>query len=114
MGNYIPFILQLLIATLFSIGIVAVVFFLSPKLLNDEKWFDEEKHDLVRDEVINQGGLKYFPSAGLLTLVIVAIMFFYLYAMKVKEHGWDGLLAIVLFVLVLGFGFFYAIKKEKH
>jgi NADH-quinone oxidoreductase subunit A len=55
--------------------------------------------------------IKYFLVAILFVLFDVEVIFFYPYAVNFKGLGWDGFLAVLMFVGFFLCGFVYIIKK---
>ncbi|MFM7840106.1 MAG: NADH-quinone oxidoreductase subunit A, partial [Chitinophagaceae bacterium] len=55
--------------------------------------------------------IKYFLVAILFVLFDVEVIFFYPYAVNFKELGWNGFIAVFLFVAFFLAGFIYIIKK---
>ena len=55
--------------------------------------------------------IKYFLVAILFVLFDVEVIFFYPYAINFKELGWNGFLAVLMFVSFFLIGFTYIIKK---
>ncbi len=55
--------------------------------------------------------VKYFLVAILFVLFDVEVIFFYPYAVNFRELGWDGFMAVLMFVGFFLSGFFYIIKK---
>lgn len=109
--NYFPILIQLLVA----IGFVAVMMGLthllgprrntSDKLENFECGIDQEGN--ARQPL----AVKYFLVAILFVLFDVEVIFFYPYAINFRELGWNGFLAVVMFVAFFILGFIYIIKR---
>jgi NADH-quinone oxidoreductase subunit A len=55
--------------------------------------------------------IKYFLVAILFVLFDVEVIFFYPYAVNFKALGWDGFLAVLMFIGFFLAGFIYIIKK---
>ena len=55
--------------------------------------------------------IKYFLVAILFVLFDVEVIFFYPYAVNFKSLGWEGFLAVMMFVGFFLCGFIYIIKK---
>lgn len=109
--NYFPILIQLLVA----IGFVAVMMGLthllgprrntSDKLENFECGIDQEGN--ARQPL----AVKYFLVAILFVLFDVEVIFFYPYAINFRDLGWNGFLAVVMFVAFFILGFIYIIKR---
>ena len=97
-------------------GFVATMLFLSamvgPKRRTKEKLetFTSgiESHGDARQPV----SVKYFLVAILFVLFDVEVIFFYPYAVNFKMLGWEGFLAVLMFVALFLVGFIYIIKKK--
>jgi NADH-quinone oxidoreductase subunit A len=55
--------------------------------------------------------VKYFLTAILYVLFDVEIVFFYPYAVNFRELGWEGFVAVLLFVGFFLCGFIYILKR---
>lgn len=55
--------------------------------------------------------IKYFLVAILFVLFDVEVIFFYPYAVNFRELGWEGFIAVTLFVSLFLSGFIYITKK---
>ena len=55
--------------------------------------------------------IKYFLVAILFVLFDVEVIFFYPYAVNFRDLGWNGFMAVILFVGFFMAGFVYIIKK---
>lgn len=55
--------------------------------------------------------IKYFLVAILFVLFDVEVIFFYPYAVNLKALGWQGFLAVLMFVGFFLCGFIYIVKK---
>jgi NADH-quinone oxidoreductase subunit A len=109
--NYFPIGIQLL----FAVGFVATMIGLSalagPKRRTADKLENFasgiESHGDARAPM----NVKYFLVAILFVLFDVEVIFFYPYAVNFKSLGWDGFLAVLMFVGFFLIGFTYIIKK---
>lgn len=111
MNSYIPIILLVLV----SLGFVVLTLFgthvLGPK-----------RHSKVKDDNFECGidsvgdarfpiSVKYFLVAILFVLFDVEVVFFYPYAVNFLEMGWQGFIAVLIFVGFFLCGFYYVIQK---
>ena len=55
--------------------------------------------------------VKYFLSAILFVLFDVEVIFFYPYAVNFRDMGWEGFVAVLVFVAFFLTGFIYVWKK---
>lgn len=110
-ANYLPIGIQLI----FAIVVLALIIFatnvLGParktadKLINFESGI--ESHGNARRPI----AVKYFLVAILFVLFDVEVILFYPYAVNFRELGWNGFLAILMFIGFFLAGFVYIIKK---
>jgi len=111
--NYLPIIIQALVA----IGFVAIsllgAHFLGPRqsdsTVNKNKNFEcgiESEGDAR-----SPFSIRYFLTAILFVLFDIEIVFFYPYAVNFREFGMAGFLAVLTFVSIFFLGFFYVLKR---
>jgi NADH-quinone oxidoreductase subunit A len=110
-AQYMPIALQLL----FAIGFVAVMIgashFLGPRRSTAEKLDTFESGIEQIGNARQPMAVKYFLVAILFVLFDVEVIFFYPYAVNFKSLGWNGFLAVLMFVAFFFAGFYYIIKK---
>ena len=110
-GNYLPIVIQLL----FAMGLVAAIIFgsdaLGPKRKTDDKLQNFESGIEIRGNARQPMAIKYFLVAILFVLFDVEVIFFYPYAVNFRALGWDGFIAVILFVGLFLTGFIYIFKK---
>ncbi|HBB57853.1 MAG: NADH-quinone oxidoreductase subunit A [Chitinophagales bacterium] len=110
-STYLPLALQVLIA----VGLVAFLMMATHLLGPRRKTSDKlqnfasgiESHGDARQPM----AIKYFLTAILFVLFDVEVIFFYPYAVNFKGLGWNGFIAVALFVGFFLCGFVYIIKK---
>ena len=110
-SNYLPIALQLL----FAIGLVSLIIFgsslLGPKRKTADKLQNFESGIEIKGNARQPMAIKYFLVAILFVLFDVEVIFFYPYAVNFRELGWNGFLAVILFVGLFLTGFIYIFKK---
>ncbi len=110
-SNYFPIGIQLLFAAGFVATMLALSALVGPKRQTKDKLatFTSgiESHGDARQPM----AIKYFLVAILFVLFDVEVIFFYPYAVNFKALGWDGFLAVLMFVSFFLVGFIYIIKK---
>lgn len=110
-SGYLPIVLQALVA----LGFVAFVLIVTHRL-------GAFRHGKRKDENFECGieaqgnarypvSIKYFMTAILFVLFDVEVIFFYPYAVNFRAMGWEGFMAVVLFVVVFLIGFYYILRK---
>ena len=109
--NYLPIALQLI----FAVGLIATIMVLSnylgPKRKTSDKLQNFESGIEIKGNARQPMAIKYFLVAILFVLFDVEVIFFYPYAVNFKELGWNGFVAVAMFVGLFVTGFIYIIKK---
>lgn len=110
-ANYLPIVIQLL----FAAGLLTVMIWGSSKLGPARKTIDKlqnfESGIEIQGNARQPMAIKYFLVAILFVLFDVEVIFFYPYAVNFRELGWEGFMAVVLFVGLFLAGFIYIFKK---
>jgi len=110
-SNYLPIAIQLL----FAIGLVTFIMVLSnwlgPKRVTDDKLQNFESGIDIKENARQPMAIKYFLVAILFVLFDVEVIFFYPYAVNFRELGWQGFMAVLMFVSLFIIGFVYITKK---
>lgn len=65
----------------------------------------------VKGDARSPFSVKYFMTAILFVLFDIEIIFFYPYAVNFKEFGWEGFIAVLIFVAVFFMGYLYVLKR---
>jgi|KBSMisStandDraft_5_1062788.scaffolds.fasta_scaffold04774_9 NADH-quinone oxidoreductase subunit A len=109
--DYLPIAIQLIFAAGFVFLVLGVTHLLGPKRKTDEKLRNFESGIEGVGNARQPMAIKYFLIAILFVLFDVEVIFFYPYAVNFRSLGWDGFLAVILFVAFFLAGFVYIIKK---
>ena len=110
-SDYFPILLQALVVFGFVAVTLVASSFLGPLIKGKRK---DEAFECGIEEQGNARvpvSIKYFMTAILFVLFDVEIIFFYPYAVNFREMGWDGFMAVLMFVGLFMIGFFYIWKK---
>ncbi|MBL7759971.1 MAG: NADH-quinone oxidoreductase subunit A [Sediminibacterium sp.] len=110
-ANYFPIGVQLIFAAgfvAFMIGFSALV---GPKRKTADKLEGFTSGIKSHGNARQPMAIKYFLIAILFVLFDVEVIFFYPYAVNFRELGWNGFLAVVMFVGFFLTGFIYIVKK---
>ena len=110
--NYIPILMQLILAVGFVVGTIIISGKLGPK-----------RNSAIKDKNFECGvesignaripfSVKYFLVAILFVLFDVEVIFLYPWAVNFKELGIEGMLKMIVFMSLLLVGFFYILKKK--
>ena len=110
-ANYLPIALQMI----FAIGLIATIIVgsnaLGPKRATADKLQNFESGIQIRGNARQPMAVKYFLVAILFVLFDVEVIFFYPYAVNFRELGWEGFIAVVMFVSLFIAGLVYIFKK---
>ena len=110
--NYIPILMQFILAVGFVVGTIFVSGKLGPKRSSEIK---DKNFECGIESVGNARipfSVKYFLVAILFVLFDVEVIFLYPWAINFKELGMEGMVKMVIFMSLLLVGFFYIIKKK--
>lgn len=110
-SNYLPILLQIIFTMGLVISIIIGSDLLGPKRKTADKLQNFESGIEIKGNARQPMAIKYFLIAILFVLFDVEVIFFYPYAVNFRELGWDGFLAVVLFVGLFLAGFIYIFKK---
>jgi NADH-quinone oxidoreductase subunit A len=109
--EWFPVLLQLGIAVGFVIFMMSLTHLLGPKRKTADKLVNFESGIENVGNARQPMSIKYFLVAILFVLFDVEVIFFYPYAVNFRQLGWDGFMAVLLFVSLFLVGFTYIVKK---
>jgi NADH-quinone oxidoreductase subunit A len=109
--NYFPIGIQLLFAILFVGLMMGITHFLGPKRNTSDKLENFESGIESVGNARQPMAIKYFLVAILFVLFDVEVIFFYPYAVNFRDLGWEGFIAVLMFIGFFLAGFIYIIKK---
>jgi len=110
-GDYLPIILQMLVAVGFVVTTMFFTHKLGPKRVTNDKLTPFESGIEVIGNARTPISIKYFLVAILFVLFDVEVIFMYPWAVNFKEMGKDGMIEMFIFMATLLLGFIYIIKK---
>ncbi len=110
-ADYFPVALQLLFAVIFVVLTLGATHFLGPKRRTSDKLETFTSGIETHGDARQPMAIKYFLVAILFVLFDVEVIFFYPYAVNFRDLGWDGFLAVLMFIGFFLSGFIYLIKK---
>lgn len=110
-ADYFPVALQLIFAAVLVFVIIVGSDLLGPKRKTADKLQSFESGIEVQGNARQPVSIKYFLVAILFVLFDVEVIFFYPYAVNFRSLGWDGFMAVVLFVALFMAGFIYIFRK---
>ena len=109
--DYLPIILFLVIALGLSCAFVVVNFILSPKQPDPEKLSAYECGFEPFEDSRMEFDVRFYLVAILFIIFDLEIAFLFPWAIALKQIGTTGLIAMVVFLLVLVIGFIYEWNK---
>ena len=110
-GSYLPVALQVLIAVGLIVFLTIATHLLGPKRRTADKLQTFASGIETHGDARQPMAIKYFLTAILFVLFDVEVIFFYPYAVNFRDLGWNGFIAVLLFVGFFLCGFIYIIKK---
>ncbi len=109
--SYFPIVIQIIVAIGFVAVMMGATHLLGPKRKTSDKLVNFECGIEQQGNARQPLAVKYFLVAILFVLFDVEVIFFYPYAVNFKDLGWDGFMAVLMFVGFFILGFTYIIKK---
>ncbi len=111
--DYLPIILQLLIALGFVALTMTITHLIGPKRkTTDVKLTAFESGIEVIGNARQPFSVKYFVVAILFVLFDIEVIFMYPWAVNFREFGINGLIEMFIFMGTLLLGFIYVLKKK--
>lgn len=112
-ADYLPIILQLLIALGFVALTMTITHLIGPKRkTTDVKLTAFESGIEVVGNARQPFSVKYFLVAILFVLFDIEVIFMYPWAVNFREFGINGLIEMFIFMGTLLLGFIYVLKKK--
>jgi NADH-quinone oxidoreductase subunit A len=109
--DFIPILLQAVVALGFVVLVLVGTHLLGPKLSSKNKDSSFECGIESEGNARFPISIRYFMTAILFVLFDVEVIFFYPYAVNFKALELEGLFAVILFVAFFLIGFLYVLKK---
>jgi NADH-quinone oxidoreductase subunit A len=109
--DYMPVVLQLIVAIGFVALMLTLTHLLGPKRKTSDKLINFESGIPSVGNARQPMAIKYFLVAILFVLFDVEVIFFYPYAVNFRELGTEGFFAVLMFVAFFLCGFIYILKK---
>ncbi len=109
--DFIPILIQAMVAVVFSLAVIFLVPKLGPKLHSRKKDMNFECGLESVGDARFPVPVRYFMVAILFVLFDVEVIFFYPYAVNFSALQLSGLFAVLIFVGFFFIGFIYIIKK---
>lgn len=109
--NYLPILVFILIALLFGLGTIVAGYLVRPKRPYGEKLTPYESGMPPLMDAHVRFPLRYYLIAMLFVVFDIEIIFLYPWAVSFMSLGGVALIEMVIFLLILFVGYFYAWKK---
>lgn len=109
--NYLPIIIQMLVAVGFVVTTMFVTHKIGPRRVTSDKLTPFESGIEVIGNARTPMSIKYFLVAILFVLFDVEVIFMYPWAVNFRELGKEGMIEMFIFMGTLLLGFIYVIKK---
>lgn len=110
--DYIPILIQMLVAAGFGVTTIFATHLLGPKVRTENKLTAFESGIKVIGNARQPFSIKYFLVAILFVIFDVEVIFMYPWAVNFREMGLEGLIEMFIFMGLLLLGFVYVIKKK--
>ncbi len=108
---FLPIVIQLILAIVFVAVMMGVTHLLGPKRKTRDKLANFESGIESVGNARQPVAIHYFLIAILFVLLDVEVIFFYPYSVIFKELGWEGFIAVMMFIGFFLTGFVYILKK---
>ncbi|MEX0869523.1 MAG: NADH-quinone oxidoreductase subunit A [Nitriliruptoraceae bacterium] len=111
-GEFLPVLLLLIVATAFAVGSVAVSSLVGPRMPNPTKLSAYEcGNEPLADVTSARFSVKFYLVAMLFLVFDIEAVFVYPWAVVFRELGWFGLGQMTVFIGILGVAFLYEIGR---
>ena len=111
LSEYLPILLFLIIAIIFSIGALSLSFIVSPKKPSDEKLSPYECGFEPFDDARTKFDIRFYLVALLFIIFDLEVTFLFPWAISLKDIGIFGYASMMIFLIILTIGFIYEWKK---
>jgi NADH-quinone oxidoreductase subunit A len=111
LGQYLPLVVLLVLATVFAAGSFITTTLLAPKRSNDRKTAPYESGIIPVRGTPERFPVKFFLVAMIFIVFDIEIIFFYPWAITHREVGVFGLVAVLIFTAAVFESFVYLISN---
>ena len=111
LGQYLPIVFMLVLATLFAAGSFVASGLLAPRSPNDRKRAPYECGIIPAKETPERFPVRFFLVAMIFIVFDIEIIFLYPWAIAHKDVGWFGLVAVLVFSVAVFESFVYLIAN---
>ncbi|GGG80589.1 NADH-quinone oxidoreductase subunit A [Parapedobacter pyrenivorans] len=110
--DYLPILIQLIVAAGFGVGTIIITHLIGPKVRTENKLGAFESGIEVIGNARQPFSIKYFIVAILFVIFDIEVIFMYPWAVNFREFGLSGLIEMFVFMGMLLLGFIYILKKK--
>lgn len=110
-NTYVPILILILLSAAFVAGLIGLAVSLGPKKSGGIKDEPFECGTAGTGDARGRHGAKFYLVAITFIIFDVEMVFFYPWAVNIKEFGWAGLFVILPFFLLLVVGLIYEFKR---
>ncbi len=108
---YLPIVGTIIVGVLFGVVMMKLHEVLGPRRANNEKLSTYESGMEPISSVKDRHSVKFYLVAMLFILFDIEIVFMYPWAVQFKHLGAQGVIAMILFMVMLFVGFIYIVRK---
>ena len=111
MQGWLSIILMIALGVAFSLGSIVLSSLLGPRKPSPEKQAPYECGMPPVGDARERQSVKFYLVAMIFLLFDIEVAFLYPWAMALRDLGWAGFVQVVLFMLLLLFGYVYVWRK---
>src|SRR5215831_13175422 len=111
MEGFLPVLIMIGLGVGFGAGSVLLSQFVGPRKPTPEKSAPYECGMPPVGDARERQSVKFYLVAMIFLLFDIEVAFLYPWAMALRELGWMGFVQVVLFILLLAFGYLYVWRK---
>ena len=111
LSDYLPILLILLFAIFLASLLLTISYFLGPKRPKAKKLTPYESGIKPVGDAREKFSMKYYLIGALFILFDVETVFLFVWAVVFKELGLFAFIEIIVFLIVILCGYFYALRK---
>jgi NADH-quinone oxidoreductase subunit A len=111
LGEYLPILLFLFVATVIAVALLTIGWLLGPKRANAEKLSPYECGFEAFEDARMKFDVRYYLVAILFIIFDLEIAFLFPWAVVFKDIGLSAIVAMAIFLGILVIGFVYEWKK---
>ena len=110
-SDYLPILFMIVLGAILAATFSFIGFFLGPKLKGEVKSTPFESGFLRDGTQGNRYEVKFYMTALVFLIFDVEVVFLYPWSVQIRELGWFGFIASLVFLTILVIGLVYDWKK---